>query len=424
MNQINIEYINTQLLNPAIYNPRKWTIEQKNKLIESIQEFGIIDPIIVNKHPQRDNIVIGGHFRLTVCKELGYEKVPVVYVSLPLEKEKELNIRLNKNQGEFDYELLKEFDLNLLEDIGFTGEELSSMWDKLDTNLEDEVFDTEKELTKITNPKTKYGDVILLGNHKLICGDSNDKEIVSRLFENERTSMVYADPIYNINIDYAKGLGGKQNYGGDVNDNRTEDEYVSFLRKNITTALTFTTKDAHIFYWNTEQQIWILQTLYRELGIDNKRVCLWIKNGHNPTPQVAFNKCYEPCIYGTKGSPYLSKSKQDFTEILNNDIENGNNLVDQVNLWAEKRLSSKEYVHATTKPSVLHHRAILRCTKPNDIVFDPFGGSGSTLIACEETKRRGYLVELDPHYCDLIISRYEKMVGGTITVIPYEKTTN
>ncbi len=95
-----------------------------------------------------------------------------------------------------------------------------------------------------------------------------------------------------------------------------------------------------------------------------------------------------------------------------------------MNLWAEKRLHSKEYIHATTKPSSLHHRAILRCTKVHDIVFDPFGGSGSTLIACEETKRRGYLVELDPHYCDLIINRYKETVGGTITVIPYEKATH
>ena len=229
--------------------------------------------------------------------------------------------------------------------------------------------------------------------------------------------MIYSDPIYNINLDYNKGLSGKQNYGADVEDNRSETEYIEFLRKNISSALSISNKDCHVFYWNTEQHIWILQTLYKELGISNKRVCLWIKNGFNPTPQVAFNKCYEPCIYGTVGRPYLSKKQQGLSEVFNQDIGNGNDLIEDTNIWTQKRLSGSDYKHATSKPPELHYRALLRCTRPNDIILDSFGGSGSTLIACEQLKRKAYLVELEPVFCDLIIARYEKYTGKKVRII-------
>lgn len=407
---LKIVYVNISDLTRADYNPRKWSEKQKAELKESIKRFGTVDPILVNNNPERMNVVVGGHFRLFVCKELGYTRMPVVYISLSLEQEKELNIRLNKNQGEFDFDLLKSFDINLLTDVGFDSEELSDIWD---TNLdvESDDFDEQKEIQKIKTPITKLGDTIILGNHKLICGSSNDPEVVKKLFGSEKASMIYSDPVYNLQINYSKGLGGQQDYGGEVNDDRTEDEYIAFLKQNITTALTVAHKDCHIFYWNTEQQIWMLQTLYRDLGIANKRVCLWIKNGHNPTPQVAFNKCYEPCVYGTIGSPYLSKKQQGLTEVLNADVGTGNESLDDINIWTEKRLSRNEYAHATSKPPELHHKAIRRCTKPNDIVFDSFGGSGSTLIACEQLKRKAYLVELEPIYCDLIVTRYEKLTG-------------
>jgi DNA modification methylase len=138
---------------------------------------------------------------------------------------------------------------------------------------------------------------------------------------------------------------------------------------------------------------------------------LWVKNGHNPTPQVAFNKCYEPCIYGTIGSPYLSKKEQGLTEIMNKDISTGNESLDDINLWTAKRLSSKDYSHATSKPTELHEKAIRRCTRPGDIILDSFGGSGSTLIAGEQLKRKVYVVELEPIFCDLIVKRYEKLTG-------------
>ena len=402
---IKIERVSIDLLKNASYNPRKHDKKSAEQLKESIQKFGLVDPIICNIAKGRENVVIGGHFRLEIAKELNMTTVPVVYVNIPDEKrEKELNLRLNRNTGDWDFEKLKDFDLDVLTDIGFDSNELANIWDD-EVGVKEENFDVEKELAKIESPKTKLGDIIELGQHKLICGDSTDPKTLEKLFGKEKTSMIYSDSVYNIDLDYNKGLGGEQNYGGNVVDKRTDEEYREFLKKSMVAAIAVANPDCHIFYWNTEQHIWIIQVLYRELGISNKRVCLWVKNGHNPTPRVAFNKCYEPCIYGTLGSPYLSKKEQGLTEILNKEITTGNDSLDEVNIWTAKRVSSKDYVHATTKPTDLHEKPILRCTKPGDIILDSFGGSGSTLIAAEQLKRKAYLVELEPVFCDLIIKR-------------------
>lgn len=409
--KLTVEHVSTGILNIAQYNPRKHSDKQKEDLKESIKRFGLVDPIICNGAPERKNIVIGGHFRLKVAKELGFDEVPVVYVSLPdVEKEKELNIRLNKNTGEWDFELLKSFDFDLLSDIGFSDIELK-FFDE-DMKVKEEDFDVEKELKKITNPLTKLGDIIQLGKHRLICGDSTDPNVLKKLFGEEKASMIYSDPVYNIKIDYNGGIGGKKSYGGSVVDNRTDTEYYEFIKKSLISALSVSNKDLHVFYWCDESYIWLFQTLYRELGIQNKRVCMWVKNGQNPTPTVAFNKCYEPCVYGAMGSPFLHSSSQNLNEILNSETTTGNKLIEEVqNIWTEKRLSSKDYEHATSKPPRLHEKAIRRCTRPNDIILDSFSGSGSTLISAHHLGRRVYGVELEPAFCDLIMRRFEKLTG-------------
>jgi DNA modification methylase len=180
-------------------------------------------------------------------------------------------------------------------------------------------------------------------------------------------------------------------------------------------GLSVADKDAHVFTYCDQKYIWLLQTLYEELGIQNKRVCLWIKNSSNPTPGVAFNKQYEPCVYGTVGKPYLSATTLNISEILNKEIGSGNqgvqDMYDLLDLWIVKRLNGSEYEHPTQKPPQLHEKALRRCTKPGDIVLDLFGGSGSLLIACEQLKRSAYLVEREPTFVDLIIRRYEKLTG-------------
>lgn len=411
---LNIVYIDVSKLLPATYNPRKWNEEAIRQLTESIKRFGLVDPIIVNGAKKRFNIVIGGHFRLKVAKDLEYKEVPAVYVNIPnIEKEKELNLRLNRNTGEWDFELLKNFEIETLLDVGFE-DDLSAIWDE-NLSVEDDNFDFEKEIEKIKIPKTKPGDLIKLGNNLLLCGDSTKLEDVQRLVGKEKIDMVYCDSPYNISLDYNKGIGGKAQYGGTTNDKKSDSEYKEFLKKTLENALAVSKPDCHMFYYCDESNIWLIQTLYQELGIDNRRVCLWVKNSQNPTPQIAFNKAYEPCVYGTRGAPYLAKNVTNLNEILNREVGTGNRLPDDIldlfNIWLVKRLPGQDYEHPTQKPPSLHEKALRRCTKPGDTVLDLFGGSGSTLISCEQLKRRAFLCEIEPIFCDVIINRFKELTG-------------
>lgn len=410
---LKIVEVPTKELNPSAYNPRKWDNGAEEQLAQSIKRFGLIDPIIVNGAKERNNIVIGGHFRLHVAKKLDYEKVPVVYVNIPEEeKEKELNLRLNSNTGEWDFELLREFDIDLLLDVGFNETDLSSIWDE-SLGVENDNFDVQKEIEKIKDPVTNVGDVLQLGEHRLICGDSTDPEVLSKLLEETKIDMIYSDPPYNLNYDYQKGLGENNKYPcKKVEDSRTNDEYLKFLSATLKNGLSHCSPDTHVFYWCDQKYIGLLQDLYTKNKIENKRVCLWIKNNQNVTPQIAFNKCYEPCVYGIRGKPYLSDKSSNFTEILNTEVETGNRAIDDImdllDIWLVKRLPTSEYLHPTEKPVQLHERPLKRCTKVGDNVLDLFGGSGSTLIACEQLGRKAFLVEKDPVFCDVIIKRFRQ----------------
>lgn len=414
-NNLHIQQIAIAELNPAPYNPRKWDKEAEHQLTESVKRFGLVDPIIVNNAPERKNIVIGGHFRLHVAKQLGFTQIPVVYVSIAdITKEKELNLRLNRNTGEWDLELLKSFDVELLLDVGFDDSDLSRIWDE-NLGVEDDDFNVQKELAAIKEPKTKLGEIYELGEHRLICGDATDKDVVKRLVGEKAASMLYCDPPYNIGLDYNNGIGGNGKYGGKTNDRKSEETYKVFLKKTLENGLAATLPDCHVFYWCDENNIGLIQEIYKEVTITSKRVCLWIKNNQNVTPQVAFNKVYEPCVYGIRGNPYLSPSIKNLTEVLNKEVGTGNRLADDIldlfTIWLAKRVPGQEYEHPTEKPPTLHEKALRRCTKPGDIVLDLFGGSGSTLIACEQLKRRAFLSEIEPIFCELIIKRFEKLTG-------------
>ncbi len=418
---LQVEYVSASLLKPATYNPRKWNDTAISQLSESIRKFGLVDPIIVNGSSKRKNIVIGGHFRLKIAQDLGYKEVPIVYLDIPnIEKEKELNIRLNKNTGDWDLDKLKSFNLDTLIDIGFDKIELTSFWDN-DLEAKDDDFDEEAELAKIKIPETKPGDILMLGDHRVLCGDSTDPENLKRLLGDEKATMIYSDPLYNLKINYDKGIGGKRSYGGSVNDNRTFDEYKEFLRKSMEAALAVSNQDAHMFYWCDQIYIGVVQDLYRQLGIDNKRVCMWVKNAQNPTPNIAFNKCYEPVVYGVRGKPKITENINDLNEIMNKEATTGNELLDTLDLWLVKRMVGKDMEHATSKPPTLHEKAIRRCTKIGDIIIDSFLGSGSTLIAGEMLKRKVYGCEKEPIFCDLIKRRFEKLTGVKARIIRHEK---
>jgi DNA modification methylase len=412
---IKVEYVAIDALTTPSFNPRKHDAIAEEKLKDSIKRFGMLDPLIVNSAPKRKNIVIGGNFRLSVAKSLGFTQVPVVYVSIPnLEREKELNVRLNRNTGEWDWDLLKEFNMEMLIEVGFDETDLSHIWD--DTlSVEEDDFDPAKVAAAIKKPKTKSGEKFQLGNHILLCGDSTDPKVVTDVMGKYKIDMLYSDSPYNISLDYSKGISTNGKYGGNVDDSKSPAEYRAFLKSCIENAKAVAKPDAHFFMWCDQSYIGLFQSLYEELNVKNKRVCLWVKNNFNMTPQIAFNKGYEPVVYGTIGSPYLCDKVMNLTEILNRDIQPGNRTIDDIidvfDLWLAKRLNAQDYTTPTEKPVSLHEKPLRRCTKPGDIVLDLFGGSGSTMAACEQMKRKSFTIEKDPVFCDVIIQRYEKLTN-------------
>ena len=409
---------------PQGINPRSITDKQLSDLKRSLKKFNLVEIPAVDS----DGTILAGHQRIKALQLLdrGNEIIDIRVPNRKLtdQEAKEYLIGSNKLGGDWDYDLLKAFDFETLSFAGFDAIEIASFWDEKNETKED-TFDVTEELKKIKDPKTKLGDIIHLGKHKILCGDATNPKNLARLFGEERASMIYSDPVYNISIDYDGGIGGKKEYGGNVNDTRTYEEYQKFIQESLVAGLSVSQPDTHVFYYCDQVYIGLIQGIYRSLGIANKRVCLWLKNSQNPVPKVFCNKAYEPAVYGTRGKPYLAESVTNLNEVMNREFTTGNDLVSQVDdfleIWTAKRLSAKEYQHATSKPITLHEKAIKRCTRPNDIILDSFLGSGSTLLAGEQLGRRVYGCELEPRFCDLIANRYEALTGTKPIIEHYEK---
>jgi len=218
---LKIEQVAITELRPADYNPRKWSEDSRKNLSKSLNEFGFVQPLVVNSAPGRRGVIIGGNFKLDIAKQKGQRTVPVVWVNIPeIKKEKELNLRLNKNQGEFDEDLLAEFDMELLADVGFDSKEL----DKIFGEEEDE-FDADKEAAAITEPTSKLGDLFELDQHRLMCGDASSIPDVDKLMGGGKGDMVFTDPPYNVNYSGR----GKNTSTTIQNDNMEEGEFRKML---------------------------------------------------------------------------------------------------------------------------------------------------------------------------------------------------
>lgn len=414
--KLKIVYVDIDLLKEADYNPRIWDDEATDQLKDSVRKFGLVDPLLVNSAKSRENIVIGGHFRLSIARDLNLKQVPVVYLDIPdLEKERELNLRLNKNLGSWDWDkIMQEYDVGALIDVGFSGLELSDHWDDL-IETEDDDFKIEKELEKVKSTNIKLGDLFALGRHKLICGDSTKPEIVKKLCGDTKINLINTDIPYNIGIDYNSGIGGKRNFGGKTNDKKSDADYRQFVKSLIENGLSVCQKDCHVFFWLAEKYVGMMQELYKEAGIDQKRLCFWIKDNQNPVPKIAFNKATELCLYGTRGIPYLNERIKNLNEAFNKELTTGARLLDDImdifNIWLVKRLPTTQYKHPTEKSPTLYEKSLRRCSKPGDNILDMTSGSGALLIACHQLKRTAYLVEVEPIFCQLILNRYETLTN-------------
>lgn len=419
---------------PADYNPRKHDEVATEQLKQSILRFGFVDPVIVNSAPPRKNIIIGGHFRWEVAKELGHETVPVVYVDIPdIAREKELNLRLNKNTGEFDWDLLAKFDESFLSDVGFSTDELDDIF-KLDISPEE--FDLEKELQKLNIQKinTQKGDVYALGESRLMCGDSTIEEDFLKLMNGEKADMCMTDPPYILDYLHGKKKKGKAVTGFGAkrdrryletdslppdftekwmsNINKIQKEHFSIIVyenwKNLRTIWGEMEK-----YWKVKNMIvWHLPNRHQGFSAKYK---FFSKHdiamvGASPDKDIPFNleeevdglqEEYETALYAIAGKPHwegYQKGKK-------------NQPTDFIEYVASDEKHSGQGVIFGTKPIEILIPYIKMLTKRGDLVVEPFSGSGSTLIASTKMKRRCYGMEKSPVYTEVIIKRWEKLTG-------------
>ena len=395
---MNIEKKNVKDLLPADYNPRKDLKPgdpEYEKLKRSIEQFGYVEPVIWNEKTGR---VVGGHQRLKVLTDMGITEVDVVVVDMDTEKEKALNIALNKISGEWDTEKLAlviadlqgtDFGVSL---TGFDPEELEDLFrDDVKGGVKEDDFDVEAELKKPTF--SKAGDLWMLGEHRLFCGDSTKPETFDLLMNGKKANLVVTDPPYN--VDY-KGSAGKIK-----NDSMAEDQFEQFLLAAYQQMEAAMADDASIYVFHSDSHGLAFRKAFEEAGFYLSGCCIWKKQslvlGRSP-----YQWQHEPVLFGwkKKGKHQWYTGRKEST------------------IWEfDKPKKNKD--HPTMKPIALVSYPIMNSTMTGCLVLDPFGGSGSTLIACEQTGRICYTVELDEKFCDVIVRRYIEQVGSAdgVTVL-------
>ena len=378
-------------LKPAAYNPRKKLKKgdkEYEKIKQSLLKFGYVDPIIVNE----DLTEIGGHQRLTVLKDLDYETAKCVIVKLSKEDEKALNIALNKITGQWDDALLADLLLDLQESdfnldlTGFEPPEIDNILSNVhDKELSEDEFDVEEELKKPT--VSRHGDIWQLGKHRVICGDSTKSETYDQLLGDKKANLVVTDPPYNVDVE--------ETAGKILNDNMSDRDFYQFLLSMFTQVENHMEDDASIYVFHADTEGLNFRKAFKDAGFYLSGCCIWKKNslvlGRSP-----YQWQHEPCLYGWK-----KKGKHQWFSDRK-----------QTTIWEYDRpKSSKD--HPTMKPIQLMAYPIQNSSMRGTIVLDPFLGSGSTLIAADQTGRVCYGIELDEKFVDVIVKRYIEVTGDT-----------
>lgn len=386
-----IEKLKTEQLIPADYNPRKDLKPgdaDYEKLKRSLVEFGYVEPVIWNKTTGR---VVGGHQRLKVLLDMGITEVECVVIEMDEEKEKALNIALNKISGDWDKDKLAlliadlqgvDFDVSL---TGFEPGEIDDLFKAtLKDGIHDDEFDVDAELQKPA--VTKLGDVWILGRHRLVCGDSTKAETFALLMDGKTANLAVTDPPYNVNYE---GTAGKIQ-----NDNMGNEAFYDFLFASFTNTEAVMTQDASIYVFHADTEGLNFRKAFSDAGFYLSGTCIWKKQslvlGRSP-----YQWQHEPVLFGWK-----KKGKH----MWYSDRK-------QTTIW-EFDKPKKNGDHPTMKPIALLAYPIMNSSLTNCIVLDPFGGSGSTLIACEQSERICHTIELDEKYCDVIVKRYIEQVGN------------
>lgn len=395
-------------INPAPYNPRvdlAPSDPEYRRLEKSMTTFGYVEPLVWN---ERDKTLISGHQRLKILIAQGKKEVEVSVVDLPLKKEKALNIALNKITGRWDEEKLSDllselsqipdFDMDL---TGFEALEISELFDSYGDGEEEDDFDFDACVESIKKPITKPGDLIELGPHRVLCGDSSNPEHIKLLLGNSKVSLVHIDPPYN--VDYYGGNRPRTKAKAKKScqwerirsDNMDQADYEKWLRTIFTNILPYLAKGAPFYCWNGFRQFGYMNDMLSELKFHVAAVITWAKPNFSIS-YADYNQQTEFCLYGWR---------------KDNGAHIWHGPTNETTLWEVKRDPVKDYIHPTQKPVALGRRAMRNSSQRGDLVLDMFLGSGSTLIAAESLERRCFGLEIDPRYCDAIVRRYIAYIG-------------
>ena len=410
-----IIYLSPSELKPYENNPRI-NDEAVNMVAKSIKEFGFKNPVIVDN----EKVIIAGHTRLKASLELGLEEIPVI-IADDLTEDQANALRLIDNRSsevaEWDFEKLK----NELDNIEMNMDDFDFNFDELNIEdmkpIEEDNFDLEEALEEIQEPITQYGDLYRLGNHFLLCGDSTSQEDVLKLMQGKKADLLLTDPPYNVAISNSEGLTIE-------NDNMSKEDFKIFINAAMKNASEVLKEGGAFYIWYGDIEDIAFRTACFNNQLTIKQCLIWVKNNFNLGRQD-YQWKHEPCLYGWKegASHYFIDDRTQDTIIedkVNYQSMTKEQLKDYIKELLEDKVSTtvikedkplKNTEHPTMKPLKLMGRLIKNSSRRNEIVVDLFGGSGSTLITCEELERVCYMMEYDPKYCDVIIKRWETLTG-------------
>ncbi|MGR3220200.1 MAG: site-specific DNA-methyltransferase [Candidatus Anammoxibacter sp.] len=390
---IKIEIIETKKLIPHARNSRTHSEQQIKQIAGSIKEFGFTNPVLIDK----DNGIIAGHGRVMAAELLSMVELPCVRLEHLTETQKRAYIiadnKLALNAGWDDEMLALElqeiiddgFDADL---IGFSQDELDELLNTVEDGLTDE--DAVPELPE--DPVSKLGDIYILGNHRLMCGDSTDAGTVALLMDGGKADLLHTDPPYNVDYSNAnRPKASKKDLGKIKNDKMDGEKFYEFLLAALSCAYEFLKDNATCYIWHASAEQINFTKAFIDSGFKYTQQIIWKK------PMLLgrgrYQWAHEPCLLGVKGSPFFTDDRTKTT------------------VWDFGGYDKSKNVHPTQKPVFIPEEAINNSSKIGSNVLDLFGGSGSTLIACEKTGRNCYMMELDPKYCDVIIQRWEEFTG-------------
>ncbi len=404
-----VQQIPISRIKPAAYNPRRSLRPEDPEyqhILRSLDEFGLVQPLIWNK---RTGNLVGGHQRLQILLAQGAKKVHVSVVNLPLAKEKALNLALNRIAGRWDEkkladlldEIVKSPDLDL-EATGFDMADVEQLLARVadDRKDDDDTFDPDAAVAGARSAITKRGELLKLGDHRILCGDATRPDSYAMLLRGEKASLLFTDPPYGVSYDASQRPTAPRSrrraeaWMPIQSDALKPEQYARWFKTVVSACVDGLAPGAALYVWHGHSCFGLMHDVFRQHGCHVSTVITWAKESFSPG-FGDFNEQTEFALYGwKKGAPHRFLGPKN-----------------ESTLWSISRDRTNAYKHPTQKALPLAERAIRNSSRAGDLVLDPFLGSGTTLIAAARKGRRCFGIEIEPTYCDVIVRRFIALAG-------------